>query len=304
MNATNDIILSGTRLVNENSGLAKKVEFAIRLLRSIPTEDGPVEISYSGGKDSDVILELAKMAGIPYRAIYKNTTCDPPGTIKHCKENGVEVFAPTINFFDLVKKKGCPTRRARFCCEYLKEYKVLDCAVQGIRRGESTARAKRYNEPTVCCLYGSKKNHVEVFLPILEWTDDDVAKFIAERGIKCHPLYYDEQGNFHVERRLGCIGCPMRSDAGKSDFMKYPKFLKRLLACMQEWFDTHPNIKSHEKFGNAYNQMFHNLFTDSYAEYQNLVSGGMFPETAIDAKAFLEDYFKIDLTISPEREKE
>lgn len=85
--------------------LQKKVNFAIRLLRSIPTDSGPVEISYSGGKDSDVILELAKMAGIPYRAIYKSTTIDPPGTIKHCKENGVEVFAPTINFFDLVKKK-------------------------------------------------------------------------------------------------------------------------------------------------------------------------------------------------------
>lgn len=292
------IDVDGIRLVNEKSGLAKKVDFAIRLLRSIPTECGPVEISYSGGKDSDVILELAKMAGIPYRSIYKNTTIDPPGTIKHCKEKGVEVFAPTINFFDLVKKKGCPTRRARFCCEYLKEYKVLDRAVQGIRRCESTSRAKRYEEPTVCRIYGSKKNYVEVFLPILEWTDDDVAEFIAERDIKCHPLYYDEQGIFHVERRLGCIGCPMRSDSGKSDFLKYPKFLKRLLACMQEWLDTHPHVSAVEKFdNNAYNVLFHNLFFDSYEKYHNVVTGGMFPETAIDAKSFLEDYFKIDLTL-------
>lgn len=282
-----------------NIGLQKKVDFAISLLRSIPTDSGPVEISYSGGKDSDVILELAKMAGIPYRAIYKSTTIDPPGTIKHCKENDIEVFAPKINFFDLVKKKGMPTMRARFCCEYLKEYKVLDRAVQGIRRSESVKRAKRYTEPSVCRIYGSKKNCVEVFLPILEWTNDDVAQFIAERGVKCHPLYYDEQGNFHVERRLGCIGCPLRSDKGKSDFLKYPKFLKRLIACMQEWFDTHPNIKSHDKFGNAYNQAFHNLFCNSYEQYANLITGGMFPETAIDAKAFLEDYFKIDLTITP-----
>lgn len=178
MNKTNNITL--LRGESKKDSLQKKVDFAIRLLRSIPTEDGPVEISYSGGKDSDVILELAKMAGIPYRAIYKNTTIDPPGTIKHCKEKGVEVFAPTINFFDLVKKKGCPTRRARFCCEYLKEYKVLDGAVQGIRRCESTARANRYEEPTVCRIYGSKKNYVEVFLPILEWTDDDA--FVGKRS--------------------------------------------------------------------------------------------------------------------------
>lgn len=278
--------------------LHRKIDFAIKLLRSIPTDDGPVEISYSGGKDSDVILELAKMAGIPYRAIYKNTTIDPPGTIKHCKEKGIEVFAPTINFFDLVKKKGCPTVRARFCCEVLKEYKVLDRAVQGIRRCESVKRAKRYKEPTVCRFYGSKKNHVEVFLPILEWTDEDVAEFIAERGIKCHPLYYDEQGNFHVERRLGCIGCPLRSDKGKADFLKYPKFLKRLIASSQIYLDTHPHVNAVAKFDkNAYNVLFHNLFFDSYEKYHDTITGGMFPETAIDAKAFLEDFFKIDLTI-------
>lgn len=67
----------------------KKVARAVRLLQSIPKDGGPVEVSYSGGKDSDVILELAKMAGIEYRAIYKNTTIDPPGTIKHCREKGV-----------------------------------------------------------------------------------------------------------------------------------------------------------------------------------------------------------------------
>lgn len=282
---------------SKKDSLQKKVDSAIRLLRSIPTGDGAEEISYSGGKDSDVILELAKMAGIPYRAIYKNTTIDPPGTIKHCKEKGVEVFAPTINFFDLIKKKGCPTRRARFCCEHLKEYKVLDRAVQGIRRSESSARAKRYNEPTVCRIYGSKKNYVEVFLPILKWTDDDVCTFIAERGIKCHPLYYDEQGNFHVERRLGCIGCPLRSDNGKSDFQNYPRFLKQLIRSAQIFIDTHHSSSSVKKFGNAYNLVFHNLFCDSYEKYYNAVTGGLFPEVAIDAKAFLEDYFKIDLTI-------
>ena len=71
--------------------LLKKVDFAIRLLRSIP-QDNPIEVSYSGGKDSDVILELAKMSGIPYRAIYKNTTIDPPGTIAHCKSKKLFKF--------------------------------------------------------------------------------------------------------------------------------------------------------------------------------------------------------------------
>lgn len=74
--------------------LKKKVDRAIRLLQAIPTEDGPIEVAYSGGKDSDVCLELAKMAGINYRAIYKMTTIDPIGTIKHCKDMGVEIRRP------------------------------------------------------------------------------------------------------------------------------------------------------------------------------------------------------------------
>jgi phosphoadenosine phosphosulfate reductase len=67
--------------------LQKKVEFGIKLIQAgaeMAAKVGqPIEIAYSGGKDSDCILELAKMAGVNYRAIYKNTTIDPPGTIKH-----------------------------------------------------------------------------------------------------------------------------------------------------------------------------------------------------------------------------
>lgn len=59
----------------------------------------------------------------------------------------------------------------------------------------------------------------------------------------------------------------------------------------------HPRSTSVAKFGNAYGLVFHNLFCKSYAEFENLISGGLFPEIAIDAKKFLEDYFKIDLTL-------
>lgn len=249
----------------------KKVARSIRLLQSIP-QDGEIEVSYSGGKDSDVILELAKMAGIKYRAIYKNTTIDPPGTMKHCREKGVEILQPKESFFHLVERKGLPTRRARFCCAELKEYKVLDRAIQGIRRSESIKRRDRYKEPEICRVYG-KDEKVKVYLPILDWTDNDVARFVEERGIQCHPLYYDEQGNFHPERRLGCIGCPMKSDNGKADFKKYPKMLKRLVKAAQTFLDTHPNCSSQKKFsGDAYNLVFHNLFCGSYDDYTTEMS--------------------------------
>ena len=114
--------------------LDRKIEFAINLLKSIPTDDGPIEVCYSGGKDSDVILELAKMSGINYRAIYKNTTIDPRGTLQHVREMGVEVLQPKENFFNLVRRKGMPSRFARFCCEILKEYPILPRAIIGDRK--------------------------------------------------------------------------------------------------------------------------------------------------------------------------
>lgn len=280
-----------------NETLEKKIDSAITLLQSIPADKDPIEICYSGGKDSDVILELAKMAGIKYRAIYKNTTIDPPGTIKHCRDKGVEIFAPKISFFELVKKKGCPTRRARFCCEYLKEYKVLDRAIQGIRRCESVKRAKNYHEPEICRIY-SKNNVSQIYLPILDWTNTDIAQFITMNDIKCHPLYYDDLGSFHVDRRLGCIGCPLKSDRGKNDYKKYPKMLKQLIKNTQIWLDSpHPRSTSEKTFGNAYNLIFHNLFFCDYDKYKLAVTGGIFPENAINAKTFLEEFFEIDLTI-------
>lgn len=68
--------------------LQQKVDRAVKLIQSAGADGSVVEVSYSGGKDSDVILELTRMAGIRYRAIYKNTTIDPPGTIKHVREGG------------------------------------------------------------------------------------------------------------------------------------------------------------------------------------------------------------------------
>jgi len=272
--------------------LNRKIDIAINLLQSIP-QDGPIELSYSGGKDSDVVLELTRMSGIPFEAIYKNTTIDPPGTIKHCKDNGVTILKPKMSFLEIVEQKGTPSRFARFCCEILKEYKVYDRAIQGIRRCESIARSKRYKEPEICRVY-SKNERVRVYLPILEWTDEDVVKFIHDRGIKCAPVYYDENGQFHVERRLGCIGCPLQYKNGLTEFEQYPKMFRNILRAKQRFYDTHPNVgKGFDH--NVYNSFYFQFFCKNMEDYHAKVSGGLFQENAIDTKKFLEDYFGIEL---------
>ncbi len=273
--------------------LQRKIDRAIRLLQST-CKDQQVELSYSGGKDSDVILELAKMAGINYRAIYKCTTIDPPGTIKHCLDNGVEIRRPKESFLNIIEKKGFPTRRARFCCAYLKEYKVMDKAIQGIRRSESTKRAKLYTEPTKCRIYGSKKNHVNVILPILDFTDKDIEEFIKERDIKLHPLYYNEDGSLNVKKRLGCIGCPLKHDNGLGDFKAHPKLVRAWLRAGLKWWNSHPNIKSRKKFSDIYELFVSIIFFKSYENSMLSIKGGIFNDP-IDCRKWLEDYFKIKL---------
>lgn len=279
-----------TNLIKEP--LTKKIDRAIKLLRTAAQGiDEPLEISYSGGKDSDVILELAKMSNIKFRAIYKNTTIDPPGTIKHCMERGVEIMRKKT-FAEVIRAKGFPTFRRRFCCAELKEYKVLDRSIQGIRRSESTKRAKRYKEPMVCRFYGSKKQHVEIFLPILHWTDSDVADFISQRGIKCHPLYYDKEGNFCPKYRLGCMGCPQKSDRGLADFKSNPSLVKFWLHNGEIWWNTHKMYKTKKKFKSHYEVFVCNLFFRSYNDFKSSIDN-IFGKT--DCKKLLETYFKIKL---------
>lgn len=273
----------------------QKIDHAIKLLQAIP-QDGTIELCYSGGKDSDVILELAKMAGIPFVPIYKQTSIDPPGTTKHAKDMGVEIRRPKETFFKLVERKGSPSRFKSFCCEKLKEYKIYDRAIVGVRRSESTKRAAMYKEPEVCRVYNAKEK-VRQYLPILEWTDEDVECFIAERGIKCAPVYYDEYGRFHVERRLGCIGCPLKSDNGLSDFKKYPKFFKQYVKSYQKFLDNHTESNWWKRInGNALNACFYYLFCKSDEEYQTLTGGGMqlFDSERVDVRQFMENYFGID----------
>lgn len=271
----------------------RKIDFAIKLLRAIP-QDGPIEISYSGGKDSDVILRLAQMAGIPHEAIYKQTSIDPPGTTAHAKEMGATIIRPRETFLQIVREHSYPTRFSRFCCKYLKEYKVYDRAVHGIRREESTARAKRYKEPEVCRLYG-KGEKVRVYLPILEWTLEDVTRFISEQGIKCAPVYYDEAGNFCPSRRLGCVICPMATDNGVSGYKQYPKLLRPMCHAADDYLKAHPNNRAARYFRNGYELMFKQLFFKTMDDWDMVMGDSLFPELRPDAKQYLETYFGVKL---------
>lgn len=45
----------------------------------------PLMICYSGGKDSEIVLELAKRAEIPFEVQHSHTTADAPDTVYHVR---------------------------------------------------------------------------------------------------------------------------------------------------------------------------------------------------------------------------
>lgn len=269
-----------------NKELEKKVGQAVKLLQVCYKAAGePLEVAYSGGKDSDVILELAKMSGIEYRAIYKNTTIDPPGTIKHVKENGVEIRRPKESFFSLMKRKGYPSRFRRFCCDVLKEYKILDNCVIGIRRCESTKRANRYTEPTMCRIFGSKKKHVNAIYPILDWSDEDELEFIEERGIKLHPLYYREDGSIDITKRLGCMCCPLKYYKKRlQEFKQHPGMVRALLRYGNEYFKSHPESKTAKRLSDVFEYFVANTFFDNIRDYEKAKLGGVYSQTSLTTR--------------------
>lgn len=282
-----------------NPQLQKKIDGSIGLLQSVQRahKGEYIEIAYSGGKDSDVILQLAKEAGINYRAIYKNTTIDPRGTLQHVRAMGVEVVHPKRTFLDIIKAKGFPNRQRRFCCSEIKEYKIMDICVMGIRREESCKRAKMYKEPTECRKYS--KGRVEAVYPILDWTLEDVREFIINRGIQLAPVYYDERGELHADRRLGCIGCPLATKEQRlAELKQYPTLVSAMCKAAEEFLDTHPNSAAVQQYGykNGYDYLARNLFFETQEEYNNTATGGMFGRSeAVDFQKAIEKYFNIKL---------
>lgn len=239
--------------------LQSKIDYSIALLRKcekmaleLDPENG-FYLAFSGGKDSQVLYHIAKMAGVRFKAHMNLTSVDPPEVIRFVKRNypDVELIKPKMSIYDMALKKHIlPTMIVRWCCA---EYKEMSGAGKvtliGIRKEESSRRSKReeieisnhkfsgnfdqfseHKEKMVTCVGGKDKILIS---PIINWSERDVWQFLNSHSIP-HCELYDEG-----YRRIGCILCPMAVRKAKvRDIQRYPHVKRKWVQAIQKLIDA------------------------------------------------------------------
>lgn len=194
-------------LAKFNTSFQNKILHSIELLRkaerlakSYDKENG-YYLAFSGGKDSQCLYHMAKLAGVQFQAHMNLTSVDPPEVIRFVRKQYPDVLLakPHDSIFNVaIRRKILPTRRVRWCCE---EYKEMAGAGKvtliGIRKAESVRRAKR--------------NEVEINNRSFSGTLDELEDYRKQKTAKAKQRKAQKNGggvtivNADGERVLGCI---------------------------------------------------------------------------------------------------
>jgi phosphoadenosine phosphosulfate reductase len=235
-------------------GTRDKVKKAVERLKTFEPENG-YHLAFSGGKDSQCIYHLAKMAGVRFQAHYNHTTVDPPELIYFLRRQYPDVIAtyPDMSMWTLIVKKRFPmTRLCRYCCSVLKEKGGMGrTVVTGVRWAESVRRrntrglleVNAYTKNKIVIQNDNNENRrlVEncitlgkhILNPIIDWSTEDVWEFLSVNHIPYCSLYDSGYS------RLGCIGCPMGGTNGMmKDFARYPKYYDAYLRTFARMLDA------------------------------------------------------------------
>ncbi len=234
--------LSKALSLNEPCVLARESE-AIRFVWRI-SKRGKIIVSFSGGKDSSVLLEVVRRSDVHHEVYFNNTGLELPETLEFVERIGYDILGEAGNaFWMYVEKFGPPARDYRWCCKVLKlapTYKALKSLAPGVtlvgqRRFESLSRRR---SPRIW-----RNKWLPGFVtgtPINMWSALDIWLYIKLRGVQVNPLY--ERGF----ERLGCYLCPA---SRLSEFEKLKKWYPSL---WERWSSFLSRYASKEGLGECW----------------------------------------------------
>lgn len=208
-------------------------------------------VAFSGGKDSQVILDLVSRV-IPagnYKVVFTNTGMELPCTIDTVEETRnyyknkypeftLEHAKSDKKAIDLWKSYGPPSRMNRWCCSVLKtalfgrkmkellktEAQPKLVVFEGVRNDESTRRSS-YGR------VGEGVKHVNLIScrAILKWNVTEIYLYLYKNHIKLNPAY--TMGL----TRVGCGVCPFASDWSEYVIRKkYPEVAKAYIGVVED----------------------------------------------------------------------
>jgi len=192
---------------------AKKARAEHELRGALEKHTLPLSVSFSGGKDSLVVLDLVSSITKDFTTIFVDTGLEHPQTRDYvkriAKDRGLHLLvAPAGDAFeDNFPAFGPPAKDFRWCCKVCKlapASKIIEekfpngtITVEGNRRLESFTRA--YTDLVQENPFVPGQIIVN---PIRDWTALDVWLYIMMRDLDYNPLYDED-----IER-VGCWMCP------------------------------------------------------------------------------------------------
>lgn len=253
----NDVIAANSTYINKITkdaiNLIKGLVYSKKYISSM------VNVAFSGGKDSLVVLDLTKDAVDKNRmcAFFLNTGIEFPETLefvhKFCNENNINLkqVSADNNFWNNLDTFGPPAKDMRWCCkicklgpantvmnEILKQDEFF-ITVDGKRKYESFSRssiAATENNPFV-------PHQINIF-PIRNWRAIEVWLYIYSKKLTYNPLY-----DLGFER-VGCYLCPASLSAEYKFFSKlHPKLYKTWDNFLKMWAKNNKLSDAYIKHG-------------------------------------------------------
>ncbi len=197
---------------------------SIHILREVDAECRNVALLFSGGKDSAVVLHLARKAffpqRIPFRLLHVDTGHNFPEVIayrdgvvaKHQLRLEVRSVEDSIRSGRVRLRRPDESRNPHqsvTLVDAIQEF-GFDACIGGARRDEEKARAKervfsfrddfgqwdpKNQRPELWSLYNGRVNrgeNIRVF-PISNWTELDVWQYIRREGIELPSIYFSHR---------------------------------------------------------------------------------------------------------------
>lgn len=178
---------------------ARLVEASIHTIRRA-LEIGPLGVSFSGGKDSTVVVDLVRRVADAPLAFF-DSGAELVATGEMIAHVGADTIHPRLTMLEMARYSGwwgyrtpidpgCPFDAKRILIEEPAETFVvrrgLLVIAHGVRGEESHARSLHTRSRGD--LYQGRDRTWRC-MPIARWSTSDVWAYIASRGLRYHPAY-------------------------------------------------------------------------------------------------------------------